>query len=107
MIGINEYVFVFPESNTNDNICETELNWILFNSIHNTWISQAYVHVFDCETITLKYVNIFEHTEIAEPIYEVVVEPSLKNNRVDDNCAGHSRKIWKESALSTRYSETS
>ena len=42
---------------------------------------------------TLKYVNIFEHTEIAEPIYEVVVEPSLKNNRVDDNCAGHSRKI--------------
>ena len=51
------------------------------------------MHVFDCETITLKYVNIFEHTEIAEPIYEVVVEPSLKNNRVDDNCAGHSRKI--------------
>ena len=42
----------------------------------NGRISQAYVQDFYCEYITLKFVNIFECIEIAESIYEVVVEHS-------------------------------
>ena len=35
---------------------------------------------FDCESITFKAaLNIFERMEIAESIYEGVVEPSYKN----------------------------
>ena len=38
----------------------------------------AYVQVFNCETITLKSINMFERIEIAETIYEGVVETSFK-----------------------------
>ena len=42
----------------------------------------------------------FEHMEIAEYMYEVVVEPSLKKSpRADSNRAGLSRKRRVESAL--------
>ena len=38
---------------------------------------QAYVQDFDCESINLKkVVSMFERMEIAESIYEGVVEPS-------------------------------
>ena len=43
-----------------------ELNEIMLNSIPNIWIKQAYVQVFDFESITIKAaVNMFEWMEIA------------------------------------------
>ena len=43
----------------------------------NSWYRQAYVQGFDCECITFKKsVNMFERMEIAESIYEGVVEHS-------------------------------
>ena len=58
----------------------TELNTTLLNSITNIWYIQAYVHGFDCKTISFKNsVNMFEHMEIAESIYGGVVTPSYKN----------------------------
>ena len=57
-------------------IGDTELNKILLNSIPNGWIMQAYVQVFDCESISfIKAVNMFELMEISESIYEGVVTP--------------------------------
>ena len=57
----------------------TELNEILLNIINNTWINQSYVQGFYCESITFKEaVNMFKRMEIAESIYEGVVEPSYK-----------------------------
>ena len=54
MIGINDYLHVFPGTKDIDIFCETELNEILFNSMPNIWIRQVYVQGFYCETITLK-----------------------------------------------------
>ena len=63
-----------------DRIGVTKLNEILLNSMPDSWSNQACVQGFDCESITLKkVVNMFEHMEIAESIYEGVVEPSYKN----------------------------
>ena len=60
---------MFPGSKASDNICEMELDEILFHSMPNIWIRQAYVQGFDCESITSKIsVNMFEHMEIAESI---------------------------------------
>ena len=57
----------------------TELNTTLLNSITNIWYIQAYVHGFDCKTISFKNsVNMFEHMEIAESIYGGVVTPCYK-----------------------------
>ena len=43
----------------------------------NSWYRQAYVQVFDCEYINFKKdFNMFEPMEIAESIYEGLVEPS-------------------------------
>ena len=43
----------------------------------NSWSKQAYVQVFDCESITFKaFFDMFEHMEIAESIYELVLETS-------------------------------
>ena len=40
----------------------------------NSRSRQAYVQGFDCDSITFKkYVNMFEHMEIAESIYKGVV----------------------------------
>ena len=56
-----------------------DLNEILLNSMPNSWSKQAYVQGFDCKYITFKnIVNMFEHMDIAETIYEGVVEPSYK-----------------------------
>ena len=42
----------------------------------NIWSKQAYVQGFDCRSILfIEAVNIFERMEIAESIYEDVVEP--------------------------------
>ena len=62
-----------------DKIGITELNYILINGIPNIWSKQAYVQGFDCESISLKMtLNMFEHIEIDESIYECVVTPSYK-----------------------------
>ena len=59
-----------------DKIIVVELNGILLNSMPNSWNKQAYVQVFDCESISfLKAVNMFEQMDISESIYEGVAEP--------------------------------
>ena len=64
---------------------------------------------FDCESITFKAaLNIFERMEIAESIYEGVVEPYYKKPTGEDsNCDYYSRKIRREAASPTTYSSTS
>ena len=53
-------------------------------------------------------VNIFERMEIAEYIYEGVLEPSYKKpTRTDARRAGQSRKMRRETALSNTQSEMS
>ena len=52
LIDITYYFSTSPGSKESDEIGETELNEILFNSIPNGRSKQAYVQVFDCETIT-------------------------------------------------------
>ena len=68
------------------------MNVIVLNSIPNIWAKQAYVQCFDCESIPFKKtVNMFEQMEIAESIYEGVVETSYKKpTRADANRAGNS-----------------
>ena len=57
-----------------------ELNEKFVNSMPNSWIKQAYVQGFDCESINFeKSGNIFEFMEIEESIKKGVVEPSNKN----------------------------
>ena len=47
---------------------------MFLDSMPNSWSKQVYVQIFDCENITLKSaVKMFEHMEISESIYEVVV----------------------------------
>ena len=78
LIYINDYLAAFPGAKESEKIGETDLNEILLNSMPNIWIRQAYVQGFDFESINLKYVNMFEHIEISEYIYEGVVEPYYK-----------------------------
>ena len=50
----------------------------------------------------------FDRMEMAESIYEGVVEPSYKNStRTDSNRADHSRKIREEATSSNTYSNMS
>ena len=60
----------------------------------NKWSKQAYVQGFDCEYISFKKaVNMFEQMDIAEYIYEVLVEPSYeKSTREDTNRYGYIRE---------------
>ena len=107
-IDIKEYLSVFLGEKSSDKICEMQLNEILLNSVPNTWIRHSYVQWFDCETITLKELNMFERMEILEYIHEGVIEPCYKKNNIEDaNHAGHSRKIRGESGLSTTYFDMS
>ena len=77
MINLNEYLDVFNGAKTSNKIGEKELNKIILNNMPNGWISQAYVQFFYCGYNPFnKYVNIFELVEIAEYIYEGVVEHS-------------------------------
>ena len=80
IININEYLIAFPGAKTSEKIGDTELNEIVLNIMTNGWSKRAYVQGFDSGYITFKaYANMFERTEIAEYIYEDVVEPSFKN----------------------------
>ena len=78
----------------NDNIGVTELNKTLLNIMPIIWSRQDYVQGFDYESITFKKtVNMFEHMEISESIYEGIVEPSYKKpTRADANRSGHIRQ---------------
>ena len=79
LIDLNEFLPSFPGSTPTHKICMTELNEILLNSMPNSWIKQAYVQGFYWKSITFKTsVNVFDRMEIAESIYEGVVEPSYK-----------------------------
>ena len=63
-----------PGAKASDKIGDTEFNNLFLNIIPNLWSKQAYVQVFYCEYITFeKAVNMFEHMEIPETIYEGVV----------------------------------
>ena len=67
--NLNAYFASFLGVTLTDKIGVTELNKILLNSMPNIWSKQAYVKVFDCESITFKKsVNVFEHMEVAESI---------------------------------------
>ena len=50
-----------------------DLNEILLNIMPNICSKQAYVQVLDCEIITSKYVNMFEHVEKVESVDEGVI----------------------------------
>ena len=78
MIDLNEYLSSFPGEKAGGKTYETELNEILLNSMSNSWSRQVYALWFDHETITKKTVNMFEHMEIEEHIYEGFVESSYK-----------------------------
>ena len=52
---------------------------MFLNSMPNGWINQAREQGFYCESITFfQTVNMFERMEIAEYIYEGVLETSYK-----------------------------
>ena len=84
----------------------TELNEIFINSMPNSWSNQVYVQGFYCRYITLKKaVNMFDHMDIDEHIYEAVVEPSYKkSNKGYATRTGHSRENIVETASSNNYS---
>ena len=74
LIDLNEYLVSFPGATLTDKIGVTAFNEILLNSMPTNWSKQAYVQVFDCESIAFKKsVNMFEHMEIDEYIYKGVV----------------------------------
>ena len=102
LINLNEYLDSYLGETLADKIDLTGLNEILLNSMPTGWYKQAYIQGFDCESISLKKaVNIFEHTEITESIYEGVVEPYYKKPTWEDsNRACHGRNKIGEAALS-------
>ena len=65
------------------------------------------MQVFGCETITKKKdINMFECMEIAESIYEGVVDHCYKKlTREDTKRDGRNREMRGEYASSTTYSE--
>ena len=66
---------MFPGTKISDKICVTELNKNLLKSTSNIWSKQTYLQEFYCESIAFEAsVNMFECLEIAESIYEGVVE---------------------------------
>ena len=75
----------------------------------NSWSKQAYVQGFYCESISFKKeVNMFEHMEISESIYEDVVETSSKKlTRAEAYRGGHSSQNRVEATLSQTRSTTS
>ena len=81
LIDFNKYLDLFLGGELSEKIGVMEMNKILLNMMLNSWIKQAYVHQFDCDSTTFKKaVNMFEHIEIANYIYGGVVEPSYKKN---------------------------
>ena len=76
MVDINEYLSDLSVTKASEKLCETELNKTLLRGVPNVWSNQAYVQGFYCKTVAFKdSVNTFESMEIAENIYEGVVEP--------------------------------
>ena len=74
LIDLNEYLASFPGATLTDKIGVIKINEIFLNSMPKIWSKQAYIQVFDCESITFKkYVNMFERMEIAESIDEGVL----------------------------------
>ena len=67
MINLNEYLAVFPESKSSEKIADTEFQ---MSGSGNLTYRVLIVNLFK------RTVNIFERMEIAEYIYEGVVEPS-------------------------------
>ena len=66
LIGLNEYLAVYPGAKSSDKICATYENLILLKSMPNKWSNHSYVQRFDYESITFKEaVNISERMEIA------------------------------------------
>ena len=59
--------------NLSEKIGITKSNKFLLNIMPNSWYKKAYLQGFDCETIFLKAVNMFEQMNISEYIYEGVV----------------------------------
>ena len=79
LIDLNEYLASFPGENVTAKIGVTKLNYILLNIMLNSWPKQEYVQGFDCKSYYFKEaVNMFEHMDIAESIYEGVITPSYK-----------------------------
>ena len=94
LVDLKNYLASFPGGTLSDNIEENSLDIIMLNIMPNSWSKQAYIQGFYCELISLKkYVNTFDRMEIAESIYEGVLEPSYKKyTRADINRAGHIKK---------------
>ena len=85
LIGLNEHLASFPGATLSDKISVTGLDEILLDSMHNSWYKQAYVQVFDFESILFKKAaNMFDFMYIAESIYKGVVEPSYKKSTLAD-----------------------
>ena len=56
------------------------MNGIFLIGMPNIWSQKAYVKVFYCVYINFKAaINIFEYMEIAQYVYEGVIEPSYEN----------------------------
>ena len=54
MINIIIYLAALPGTKASSKVGETELNKTILNIIPNGCSNQAYVHGFDCESITFK-----------------------------------------------------
>ena len=74
MVYLNEYLAALTIVNVSDKIGDTELNGILLNRITNGWRKKWYVKVLNSNYYLKKDVNMFEHTETSETVYEGVVE---------------------------------
>ena len=84
LVDFNEYLDFFPGDTLSEKIGVTELDKFLLNIMPNSWSKQAYVQGFDCEYISKKIFNMFERMEIAEYIYEGLVESYYKNPTRED-----------------------
>ena len=90
LIEKNENLDLFPGSDMTNKICEVEFNGIIFHSMTNVWDKQG----FYVKTVTFKKViNMFQQMDIAEKIYEGVVEPFKTLTNADANRSGHISKI--------------
>ena len=77
LIDLNEYLDSLPEAIFSDKIGVTESEKYIFNRMPDSQSKNAYVQGFDCESTSFqKAVNLFQQMEIAESIYEGLVEPS-------------------------------
>ena len=81
LIDLNKFLAFFLGAKLTVKFGVAKINEILFNIIPNSWSTQAYLQVFDCEYIDFKiYFNMFECMDIVESIYEGVVEPYYKKS---------------------------